>query len=73
MTKYNLSVLQQRHLRLVCKHCNLSFHAMAARPKVALELIRAHLTQSMINTDCRKRGVTVTPKMIRVERMQVSA
>ncbi len=36
------------------------------------ELRKCHgkLTQAIINTDCRKRGVTVTPKMLRRERME---
>ena len=39
MTKYNLSHSEQVKLRAICKVTKLRFPAMAARPRVARELI----------------------------------
>lgn len=39
MEKYNLTPEEQTKLRAICKVTNLSFYAMAARPKKAKELI----------------------------------
>ena len=37
--KYNITSTEQKKLRIVCKYTRLSFPAMAARPKIARELI----------------------------------
>jgi len=39
MVKYNLTQSELTKLRAICKVTKLSFHAMAARPRVARELI----------------------------------
>ena len=39
MEKYHLTPTEQVRLRAICKVTNLGFPAMAARPKVARELI----------------------------------
>ena len=39
MEKYHLTHLEQVRLRAICKVTNLKFHAMAARPVKARELI----------------------------------
>jgi len=38
--KYLLTKAELRELKRRCKKANLSFHAMAARPKVARELLK---------------------------------
>lgn len=44
MNKYYLTIDEQKNLRIVCYYAGLSFTAMAARPKIAKAMIKAHLT-----------------------------
>jgi predicted DNA-binding protein (UPF0251 family) len=44
MNKYYLTIDEQKNLRIVCYYAGLSFSAMAARPKIAKAMIKAHLT-----------------------------
>ena len=46
--KYYLSKTELDNLRLVCKYTKLSFHAMAARPEVAKQLIREQLAPAKL-------------------------
>jgi hypothetical protein len=43
---YYLTKKQLRDLRIVCKYTRLSFHAMAARPEIAKQLINDYLNSA---------------------------
>ena len=50
-----LSKQEQNDLTVVCEHTKLHFHAMAARPKVARELIRDHLADAKRTYDFNQK------------------
>ena len=47
MVKYNITKDEQRKLRVVCAWTRLRFDAMAARPKVARELIAKYYDKAV--------------------------
>jgi ribosomal protein S9 len=42
MTRYLLTKAEQKELRAACNYMGLSFHAQAARPAIARQLIRQY-------------------------------